>query len=175
MEETDYNKGNSGLCIISGGQTGADRGALDAAIECVVEHGGWCPRGRKAEDGRIPDRYDLRETDTDRYIRRTEDNIIDSDATVVFTYGEPMGGSKQTILLAEKRGRKCLHIDLAERTEEEAVELLKEWFGQGPLAVREGGGTAVLNVAGSRESNSPGIAEQVKRIITVFLNTANHE
>ena len=68
--------------IISGGQTGVDRGALDAAIELEIPHGGWCPQGRTAEDGRISDRYELRETDSPDYPVRTERNVLDSDATL---------------------------------------------------------------------------------------------
>ena len=71
--------------IVSGGQTGADRGGLDASIHCELPHGGWCPKGRKAEDGRIPDKYQLVEMSTSDYLSRTEANVVDSDATVVFT------------------------------------------------------------------------------------------
>ena len=88
--------------IISGGQTGADRGGLDAAIECAVPHGGWCPRGRKSEDGVIPAHYNLVETKSTAYPVRTEANIVDAHCTVVFTFGKPTGGSKKTVSLAER-------------------------------------------------------------------------
>ena len=71
--------------IVSGGQTGADRGGLEAALYCDIPHGGWCPKGHKAEDGRIPDKYTLRAMETDDYVVRTEANVVDSDATVIFT------------------------------------------------------------------------------------------
>ena len=74
-----------GITILSGGQTGADRAALDFAIEYGLPHGGWCPRGRLAEDGPIDERYELTETPSHRYAQRTEWNVRDSDATVVFS------------------------------------------------------------------------------------------
>jgi len=71
--------------IISGGQTGADRGGLDAAIHCGLPHGGWCPKGRKAEDGLIPSKYQHKEMESSGYLPRTQANVFDSDATVIFT------------------------------------------------------------------------------------------
>ena len=80
--------------IVSGGQTGADRAALDVALELGLSTGGWIPRGRRAEDGAIPERYEeLVESDSESYERRTELNVRDSDATVVFSFGPPTGGS----------------------------------------------------------------------------------
>ncbi|NLX13574.1 MAG: hypothetical protein GXY44_07975 [Phycisphaerales bacterium] len=73
--------------IVSGGQTGADRGGLDPAIWCELPYGGWCPKGRRAEDGVIPARYQLQETPSNGYLARTEANVVDSDATAIFTYG----------------------------------------------------------------------------------------
>ena len=81
------------LKIISGGQTGADRGGLDAAMDLGIEHGGWCPKGRRAEDGRIPDRYTLEETTSTDYTVRTEKNVEWADGTVVFTFGAPQGAA----------------------------------------------------------------------------------
>lgn len=86
--------------IISGGQTGADRGGLDAAMQYGVSHGGWCPRGRIAEDGIIPARYHLKEMASPEYLPRTKANAFDSDATVIFSYSPPMGGSLKTITYA---------------------------------------------------------------------------
>ena len=91
--------------IISGGQTGVDRGALDAAISLGIPHGGWCPRGRLAEDGRIPDRYQLRETDSPDYPSRTEQNVLDSDATLILYRGRIAGGTEFTLRLAQQHGR----------------------------------------------------------------------
>ena len=69
--------------IVSGGQTGVDRGALNAAIALGIEHGGWCPAGRVSEDGTIPSRYEMTETDSADYPTRTQQNVIDSDATLI--------------------------------------------------------------------------------------------
>src|SRR4030042_6079458 len=88
--------------ILSGGQTGADRSALDVAIALGISHGGWCPRGRLAEDGRIPDRYQLRETDYREYAVRTEQNVVDSDATLILCSGVLSGGTELTLRLAER-------------------------------------------------------------------------
>src|SRR5258705_210532 len=97
--------------IMSGAQTGADRAALDWAIEHGVPHGGWCPKGRPAEDGPIDLRYQLQETPSSSYPQRTEWNVRDSDGTAVFSIGEILtGGSKKTIELARKHGRPVLHL-----------------------------------------------------------------
>ena len=100
--------------IISGGQTGADQAALDAAIKYNFPHGGWITKGRKTEDGRLPDNYKLEEMPTDSYPKRTEQNIIDSKGTVIISHGKLTGGSKLTQGLANKHNRPCLHIDLNE-------------------------------------------------------------
>jgi len=101
--------------IVSGGQTGADRGGLDAAIWCEIPYGGWIPKGRRAEDGVIPYMYvGLKETSAFEYLARTEANMVDSDATIVFCYGIPTRGSKKTVDFAKKHGRPCLSVDLRE-------------------------------------------------------------
>src|SRR6516225_901027 len=95
--------------IISGGQTGVDRAALDFAIRHGLEHGGWCPKGRKAEDGAIPRRYHLQETDSPEYAERTVKNILAADATLIIVREEPLtGGTALTFELAEKHGRPVL-------------------------------------------------------------------
>jgi hypothetical protein len=78
--------------IVSGGQTGADRAALDWAIFHDLPHGGWCPKGRKAEDGVIPDQYQLTETSSASYPQRTQWNVRDSDGTVIFTMTSKLFG-----------------------------------------------------------------------------------
>ena len=94
--------------LVSGGQTGADRAALDWAIARRVPHGGWCPKGRKAEDGEIATSYQLQETPSHNYVQRTEWNVRDSDGTVVFSIAAVLtGGSKKTVLLARKHGSPC--------------------------------------------------------------------
>ena len=154
--------------VVSGGQTGADRGGLDAAIHCDVTHGGWCPKGRAAEDGVIPARYELKETGSTDYSRRTEANVVDSDATVVFSYGKPTGGTALTITLCERHERPYVFVDLIKLKESQAIALICSW-----LAEMSGDSIRVLNVAGSRESRSPGIASSVKRIMTNVLNATN--
>jgi hypothetical protein len=132
--------------IISGGQTGVDRAALDVAMVLGLAHGGWCPAGRLAEDGRIPDRYRLHETLSPDYPARTEQNVLDSDATLVLCRGQPCGGTELTIRMAAEHGRACLVVDLdASPSAEDA----RRW-----LAARM---VRTLNVAGPRESQNPGI------------------
>ena len=87
--------------IVSGGQTGVDRAALDVALELGIPCGGWCPRGRRAEDGALSARYPLMETPSDDYVQRTTWNIRDSDGTLILTRGEPTGGTAQTALICE--------------------------------------------------------------------------
>ena len=143
--------------IVSGGQTGADRGGLDAAIELEIPHGGWCPRGRRAEDGRIPSGYELEETESSRYEVRTERNVASSDATVVFTRGAPTGGSALTVAMARKHGKPCLPVDVERVSTDDAAARLRAFVLEQQVEI--------LNVAGSRESGAPGLAEQVCRII----------
>lgn len=146
------------LKIVSGGQTGVDRAALDAAIELGLPHGGWCPRGRLAEDGPIPARYDLRETDSAAYHVRTEQNVIDADATLVLTFGEPLGGTALTIRLARLHGRPHFVVDLAR---EESPRAVRAWLREN--------GIRVLNVAGPRESQQPGIGRQAAEFLRSVL------
>jgi hypothetical protein len=143
--------------IVSGGQTGADRAALDAAIRHGIPHGGWCPRGRKAEDGALHPRYRLAETPSESYIQRTEWNVRDSDGTVVFTLGAAAtGGSLATIEFAAAHGRPCLH--LSRDACPGAAALLRSF-------VRERG-IETLNVAGSRESREPGLHDWVMGVLS---------
>lgn len=143
--------------IVSGGQTGADRGGLDAAIELSIEHGGWCPRGRRAEDGPIPERYRLRETESEDYSARTESNVVDSDGTVVLTRGAPTGGSKLTAELAKRLSKPLLHLDLDALDDDAAAAALRAWLARESIAT--------LNVAGTRESGCPGLADDVRRVL----------
>lgn len=143
--------------VISGGQTGADRGGLEAAIDLGLEHGGWCPRGRRAEDGAVPARFGLEETPTADYPERTGRNVVSSDATVVFTFGAARGGSELTLRLAREHRRPHLHVDLGKLGDEGASARLREWLRAASVRV--------LNVAGSRESEAAGIGERVRRIV----------
>ncbi len=97
--------------VFAGGQTGADRAALDWAIANGIPHGGWCPKGRKAEDGRIPDDYRLQATASADYPERTARNVVDSDGTVIFTLVSKLGrGSRLTVKLTQKHGMRCLRF-----------------------------------------------------------------
>jgi len=153
----------SEFTIVSGGQTGADRAALDWAIQSGVPHGGWCPKGRKAEDGPIPERYKLRETAKDDYVERTELNVRDSDVTVVFTVNaEATGGSRKTIEYLRKYNKPCLHLSQA-RHGQDASGLLRAFLRQYQ--------PKVMNVAGSRASKEPGVAGFVFQTLQNALNT----
>ncbi|HJO22791.1 MAG: putative molybdenum carrier protein [Myxococcota bacterium] len=150
--------------IVSGGQSGADRAALDIAVELGLATGGWVPRGRRAEDGRIPERYEgLRETGSGAYATRTERNVRDSDATLVFGFGSPSGGSELTARLARRLGRPLLVLDLSQCTSEAAATRVRAW-----LAEKE---TRILNVAGPRASREPAIAEATARILREALRS----
>lgn len=150
--------------IVSGGQTGADRGGLDAAMALSLEHGGWCPRGRSAEDGPIAVRYALRETFARDHAARTEMNVIDSDATLIVSRGALVGGSALTARLASVHQKPCLWLDLDATARVEAVERMRAWLGCHRVVV--------LNVAGPRESQCPGIAADVCSLLVEALAVA---
>jgi len=136
--------------IISGGQTGADRAALDFAIARGIPHGGWCPRGRLAEDGALPARYHLSETPDSDYAQRTEWNVRDSDATVIFSIAPNLaGGSQQTADLAQRYAKRCLHLSRARDGRSSAAKLRQF------LATHD---IKTLNVAGPRQSQAPDVA-----------------
>jgi len=144
--------------IVSGGQTGVDRAALDAALALGVPCGGWCPHGRKAEDGRIPDRYPLSETGGSRYPERTALNVADSDGTLAITRGPLSGGTALTVQIARRRGRPCLVLTLDGAVDLRAVV---QWLEMHRIAV--------LNVAGPRESQQPGIYGESRRLMARVL------
>jgi hypothetical protein len=147
--------------IISGGQTGVDRAALDAALELGIPCGGWCSRGRIAEDGPIDPRYPLQETSSSSYPVRTERNIKDSDGTLVLTEGPPSGGTARTIELAKKHRKPYLVIDLAKGGSPDSVT---KWV--------QAKGIHTLNVAGPRESKCPGIHGRALEFLRVALKTS---
>lgn len=144
--------------IISGGQTGADRGGLDAAIALGIAQGGWCPLGRKAEDGRVPNTYKLKQHPSPDYPPRTALNIHEADATLVFVRGEPGRGSALTISLARNQKKPCLVLDISEKN---STEKLRDF-----LTARK---PKVLNVAGSRESHARGMQESVRTMLVSVL------
>jgi predicted Rossmann fold nucleotide-binding protein DprA/Smf involved in DNA uptake len=149
---------DSPLKIVSGGQTGVDRAALDAAMVLGIACGGWCPRGRRAEDGRIPARYPLIETPTARYPQRTQWNVRDSDGTLVLHAGRPRGGTALTLRLVAGLGRPLLRVDLDESPDPQA---LTAWIARA--------GIRVLNVAGPRESECPGVGSRAKQFLEKAL------
>ena len=150
--------------IISGGQTGADRAALDVALELGLAIGGWVPQGRRAEDGVVPARYEgVVETNSDSYEYRTELNVRDSDATVIFTFGLPTGGSALTARLAQSFGRPVLLMDLERYGPDEAIPILRAWLEQTR--------SKILNVAGSRLSEEPRIVDAATRILRGALGS----
>lgn len=155
--------------IVSGAQTGADRGGLDAAMHCRLPYGGWVPKGRLAEDGTVPAAYGcVREARSADYAVRTKANVSDSDATVVLCFGPPTRGSRLTLTQAKKHGRPSLAVDLNEgRTQ--AVERIVTWLRSLPKP--EG----VLNVAGARESKSAGIQELVRAVMVDALSQMGNE
>ena len=165
--------------IVSGGQTGADRGGLDAAIYCDVPHGGWCPKGRKALDGRIPAKYALAEMSTSNYLARTEANVVDSDATVVFTEKMATGGSLRTLKFCLKHGKPWHQVSLATTRHEQVVQDIVAWLKGDPTWNDYEDYEAcppaecILNVAGSRESKYPGIQEAVEAIMVDVIGKAN--
>jgi hypothetical protein len=144
--------------IISGGQTGADRAGWDVALELGLAIGGWVPRGRRAEDGEVPTRYGgLRETDTDVYRERTEKNVAEADATVVFSFGPPTGGSGMTAEWARRQGKPLLVLDLGGGDEDGTAGRLRDWLTREQVRV--------LNVAGPRASGEPRIGDAVARVL----------
>ncbi len=143
--------------IISGAQTGVDRAALDVALELGMPHGGWVPKGRKAEDGIIPEKYKMMEMPTERYAGRTERNILDSDGTLIISRGALTDGSDLTRQLAIKHERPWLHTDLERIGVTAAVKTIRSWL--------ERTGISVLNVAGPRASKDPGIYRLTRDII----------
>ena len=143
--------------IVSGGQTGADRAALDFAMEHGIPHGGWCPKGRLAEDGTIDPKYQLTETTTEIYEERTRQNVRDADGVVIFSISPILdGGSKLTAEFATKYRKPWIHLSW-QKTNDPAVELRK--------FIRKHN-ISILNIAGSRASNEPGIYEFTRLLLS---------
>ena len=150
--------------IVSGGQTGADRGALDAALALDLEVGGWVPLGRLAEDGVIPPEYpNRREADSPEPARRTALNVRDSDATLILSHGELTGGSSLTARKAEELGRPCFHVDLARCSFDDAVAAVRRWLSDIDAAV--------LNVAGPRASRDATIYRATRALLMAVIGS----
>lgn len=143
--------------IVSGGQTGVDRAALDFAMSRGVDHGGWVPRGRRAEDGPLPAVYRVVETKSPAYAERTRKNVRDSDGTLIVCEGRPSGGTALTAAWARRKGKPLLTIDLAGTTIDDAAVRIREWIGHNAIST--------LNVAGPRASQNPGIYEKTRDLL----------
>jgi hypothetical protein len=148
--------------IVSGGQTGADRAALEFALEHGILVGGWVPRGRLAEDGPIPDHYPgLREAPSQDPALRTALNVRDSDATVILSHGALSGGSLLTLREASRAGKPVLHLDLDALSLQAAGARLRGWLHEHH--------PGVLNVAGPRASHDPRIAGATRAVLAAAL------
>ncbi|MGM0516450.1 MAG: putative molybdenum carrier protein [Pseudomonadota bacterium] len=148
--------------IISGGQTGADRGALDAALARGFPCGGWCPPDRRSEDGEIPARYPVEPMASGGYRRRTIRNLKDADGTAIFYREEITGGTELTLAQCIRHRRPYRLIDLSEVTPERAVVILQRFVERHDLRV--------LNVAGPRASGAPGIRDEVEEAVGGLLD-----
>lgn len=144
--------------VVSGGQTGVDRAALDVAMALGIPCGGWCPKGRKAEDGVLDARYPLRETPSDGYVERTTWNVRDSDGTLILTRSALSGGTAQTVEDARRLGKPHLVVDLSRPL---PIEAVRGWIRTNRIRV--------LNVAGPRESKDPGIHRAALEFLKDFL------
>jgi len=152
--------------IISGGQTGADRAALDFAIKNNIPHGGWMPKGRKTEEGPLPGCYNLQEMATESYTHRTEQNVIDSDGTLIISHGELTEGSALTRDFAQRHRRPYLHVDLNEYSEASAAAFsVRGWIARHAIKT--------LNVAGPRASKDEDIYRGVMNLLEKALRRNN--
>ncbi|MEE4242391.1 MAG: putative molybdenum carrier protein [Desulfopila sp.] len=148
--------------VISGGQTGVDQAALDAAIACRKRYGGWLPAGRKTESGPLSEKYIMDEMMTDSYPARTRKNVITADATLIISRGRLSGGSALTSRIAVEEGRPCLHVDLKKLDHTEALLSIKRWLRECA--------PHVLNIAGPRASSDEGIYDEAYALVYAFLN-----
>lgn len=159
--------------IISGGQTGADQGGLDASIALEAQgllppHGGTCPRHRRSEDGRIPLKYNLQEHSSPQYPPRTAKNVADADVTLVLFRGKYGVGSKLTLDIAKRTGKNAMALDI---TYEDCLPLVAGIVYGAIHRAKKEGREAVINIAGPRESSDPGLQAAVKEFLIKALTT----
>lgn len=147
--------------IISGGQTGVDRAALDVALEHGLDCGGWCPAGRLDEFGRIPDRYPVKELKHGSYAERTLQNVRDSDGSLVIYLEELRGGTQFTLQCCRELKRPHQLIDAAKKSAEGAAKSIADFIREQKIDV--------LNVAGPRQSEWPGGYDYASRVLDIFL------
>ena len=144
--------------IVSGGQTGVDRAALDTARAFGLPCGGWCPKGRRAEDGPLAAHYPLRETPSVRYAQRTAWNVRDSDGTLILLLGDLRGGTALTAEEARRQSKPLCAVRLDDASDAAHV---RDWIAEEKVAA--------LNVAGPRASEVPGIYEAARAFLERLL------
>jgi len=149
--------------IISGGQTGVDRAALDVALKHGIDPGGWCPTGRLDEFGRIPDRYPVKELQAGGFTERTLRNVKDSDGTVIIYSGKLSGGTEQTVRFCLEQRRPHELIDVSNVSTEKAAHLIANFVRENEIDI--------LNVAGPRQTEWPEGYEYASRALDLFLNS----
>ena len=147
--------------IVSGGQTGVDRAALDVALKHGIHTGGWCPDGRLDEFGRIPDRYPLREMERGSFTDRTWQNVKDSDGTIIIYPGTLSGGTEQTVRFCIQQHRPHLLIDASNTPPDKAAKLIVDFVRKNQIGT--------LNVAGPRQSEWPDGYEYATRALNTSL------
>jgi hypothetical protein len=147
--------------IVSGGQTGVDRAALDIALKHGIDCGGWCPRGRLDEFGRIPDRYPVKELEQGSFADRTLQNVKDSDGTVIICFGQPCGGTQLTIECCDKLNCPRLVIDAAQISAGDAAQVIAHFVREHQIDI--------LNVAGPRQSEWADGYEYASRVLELSL------
>jgi hypothetical protein len=152
--------------IISGGQTGVDRAALDVALKNGIDCGGWCPAGRLDEFGKIPDRYPLRELEGGGFTERTLQDVKDSDGTVIIYSGKLSGGTEQTVHFCLEQQRPHQLLDASKIPTEEAARLIADFVRNHKIDI--------LNVAGPRESDWPEGYDYAYRTLDIFLARRSH-
>jgi hypothetical protein len=153
----------AGVKIISGGQTGIDRAALDIALERGIESGGWCPTGRLDEFGRIPDHYPLKELKNGGFTERTLQNVRDSDGTVIIYSGKLSGGTEQTVRFCIEQRRPRELIDACKISAENAAQVIADFVRENKINI--------LNMAGPRQSEWPEGYDYGARALDIFLNS----
>jgi hypothetical protein len=147
--------------IISGGQTGADQGALDGSIACAFPYGGAVPAGRMTEAGPLPMSYAMEELASHRYMDRTIKNVTDSDGTLIVSNHKLTGGSALTYKTAQKLAKPCLHIDFRKNDMAQAVRKVAGWLQDNQIQI--------LNVAGPRASSDPQIYGLARELVISLL------
>jgi len=153
--------------IISGGQTGADRAALDFAVKHNIPHGGWIPKGRKTEAGMLPTKYNLQEMPTPEYTKCTEKNVLNADGTLILSHGPLTGGSALTVSIATRNCKPHLHIDFEQGPLSEAAQRIRQWLQNNDIKV--------LNVAGPRASKDAAIYQDVIALLEMTFSQGEAE